>query len=265
MYKEPAYQLSLNGKPYRLSRPEVMGILNVTPDSFFAGSRMQSEKEIACRACRIIEEGGAMIDVGACSTRPGSTPVSEEEEMKRLRFALGIINKEQPAAIVSVDTFRPAAAKMCVEEYGAVIVNDVSEGSVEMFKTMGLLGVAYVLMSVQPTIGETKEAFKVKIKMLSDCGCGNIILDPGYGFGKNLEQNYAMLRRQEELLDFGYPLLVGMSRKRMVWQLLGTGPEGALNGTTVLNAMAVIRGASILRVHDVKQAVETIKIAERCF
>ncbi len=257
-------QFLLKGKPYPQLRPEVMGILNVTPDSFFEGSRKQTEQEIASRAVQILSEGGTMIDVGACSTRPGSVPASEEEEARRLRFALQIVRRECPEAVVSVDTFRPDVARMCVEEYGADIINDVSEGSPEMFRMVGRLGVAYVLMSVKPTLEAMTSAFRDELKALGDCGCSNVLLDPGYGFGKDVSQNYAILRRQEELLNFGLPLLVGVSRKRMIWQLLGTSAAEALNGTTAVNAIALLHGAHILRVHDVREAVETIKIIEAC-
>ncbi len=241
-----------------------MGILNVTPDSFFEGSRKMTECEIAQRAVEILSQGGTMIDLGACSTRPGSEPASEAEEMERLRFALPIVRRECPDAILSIDTFRPDVARMCVEEYGADMINDVSEGSEGMFRMVGRLGVPYVLMSQKPTLETMSEAFREEIRALSDYGCHDILLDPGYGFGKDLSQNYAILRRQEELLDFGLPLLVGVSRKRMIWQLLGTSADEALNGTSVVNAMALLHGAHILRVHDVREAVETIKIIDAC-
>ena len=201
-----------------LSQPQVMGILNVTPDSFFAGSRMQTEQAIAGRANQIVAEGATMIDVGGCSTRPGSEPVSEAEEMRRLRLALGVVRREQPHAVVSVDTFRPDVARMAVEEFGADIINDVSEGSVEMY--------------------------------------------PGFGFGKTVAQNYSVMNQLERLQIMELPLLVGISRKSMIFKLLGLTPDESLNGTSVLNTIALMKGASILRVHDVKEAVECVRIVE---
>ncbi len=242
----------------------VMGILNVTDDSFYAGSRCFTEEEISARASQILAEGGRMIDVGACSTRPGSVPVGEEVEMERLRRALPLIRHEHPDAILSVDTFRPRVAQVCAEEYGVSIINDVSEGSEEMFMVMGTIDATYILMSTQPTLEATKETFRAKIELLHRCGCRDIWLDPGYGFGKDLTQNYAILCRQEELLTFGLPLLAGVSRKRLVWQLLGSEPDAALNGTTVVNTLCLLHGAQVLRVHDVREAVEAIKIVETC-
>ncbi len=264
MCRLTSFHTTLNGEKHGFKRPQVMGILNVTPDSFFEASRKQTEREIAERATQIISEGASMIDVGACSTRPGSTPVSEEEEMRRLRLALPVIRHEHPEAILSIDTFRTQVAKMCVEEYGASIINDVSGGSSDMFRTAGQLNTAYVLMSAQPTIESMEEAFRKEIEELNQCGCHSIMLDPGYGFGKTLEQNYSILKQQEKLLSFGLPLLIGISRKRMIWQKLGTSPAEALNGTTAVHTLSLIHGAHILRVHDVREAVETIKIVEAC-
>jgi dihydropteroate synthase len=256
--------ITLKGKPYSFTEPEVMGILNVTPDSFYAGSRKQTEAEIAQRTNEIIAEGATMIDVGACSTRPGSEPVSEEEEMTRLRKALKTVRREQPDAILSIDTFRPKVAQMCVEEYGADIINDVSEGTEEMFRTVGKLKVQYILMSVGATLEAMDIMFTEKIEMLQQAGCNDIILDPGYGFGKDISQNFDILKQQEKLLHFNRPILAGISRKRLIWQLLNITPAEALNGTTVVNALALLHGADILRVHDVKQAIETIKIIKAC-
>lgn len=264
MNNRTATQITLKGKPYRFTQPEVMGILNVTPDSFYAGSRKQTEAEIAQRTNEIIAEGATMIDVGACSTRPGSAPVGEEEEMSRLRNALKTVRREQPDAILSIDTFRPKVAQMCVEEYGADIINDVSEGSEEMFRTVGKLKVPYILMSVGATLEDMETMFTERIEMLKQAGACDIILDPGYGFGKDIQQNFDILKQQERLLHFKMPLLVGISRKRMIWQLLNITPAEALNGTTVVNALALLHGADILRVHDVKQAIETIKIIKAC-
>ena len=244
--------------------PEVMGILNVTPDSFFAASRKESEAEIAQRANEIIAQGATMIDIGACSTRPGSSPVSGEEEMSRMRKALSVVRREQPDAILSIDTFRPEVAKMSVEEFGADIINDVSGGTEEMFRLVAGLHVVYLLMSSDSTTEAVGEMFSAKTAELNNMGCDNIILDPGYGFGKDIVQNYSILRQQSKLRRSHYPLLAGVSRKRMVWQLLGCTPDEALNGTTVVNAVALQNEADILRVHDVSQAKETIKIIEAC-
>lgn len=256
------YTINVHGQLMSLSQPQVMGILNVTPDSFFAGSRMQTEQAIAGRANQIVAEGAAMIDVGGCSTRPGSEPVSEAEEMQRLRLALGVVRREQPHAVVSVDTFRPDVARMAVEEFGADIINDVSEGSVEMFRMIARLRVPYILMSVQPTLRDMLLAFAREVQQLRDFGVKDIILDPGFGFGKTVAQNYSVMNQLERLQIMELPLLVGISRKSMIFKLLGLTPDESLNGTSVLNTIALMKGASILRVHDVKEAVECVRIVE---
>jgi len=244
-----------------LSEPVVMGILNATPDSFFAGSRQQTEREIAERANEIVAQGGKIIDVGAYSTRPGALEVSEQEEMVRMKAALAVVRCEQPEAVVSIDTFRPDVARMAVEEFGADIVNDVSEGEApQMFRMVARLGVPYILMSVQPTLRETLLAFAAKVQMLRDLGQKDIILDPGFGFGKTLEQNYEIMNQLERLQVMDLPVLVGISRKSMIFRLLDMSPAEALNGTTALNTVALMKGASILRVHDVREAVECVKI-----
>lgn len=267
-------------KKYDFFVPQVMGILNVTPDSFFEGSRKQTEYDIAARADEIVSEGGSIIDVGGFSTRPGASEVCEEEEMRRLRFALDIVRRNHKDVCLSVDTFRPMVAKMVVEEFGADIINDVSEGGKtgivdtpleghndsipDIFRMVAQLKVTYVLMSVQPTIEAMKENFSFELAQLENLGHKDVILDPGYGFGKSIEENYEVLSLQKELMDFGLPILAGMSRKRMIWQLLDSSPDKALNGTTVVDTMAMLNGASILRVHDVREAYETIKITEQC-
>lgn len=256
------YTINIHGQLMELSKPQVMGILNVTPDSFFAGSRMQTEQEIAVRANQIMAEGATMIDVGGCSTRPGSEPVSEAEEMQRLRLALGVARREQPHAVISVDTFRPDVARMAVEEFGADIINDVSEGSVEMYRMIARLRVPYILMSVQPTLRDMLLAFAREVQQLRDLGVKDIILDPGFGFGKSVAQNYQVMNHLERLLVMELPLLVGISRKSMIYKLLGLTPNESLNGTSVLNTIALMKGASILRVHDVKEAVECVRIVE---
>ena len=256
------YTINVHGQLMSLSQPLVMGILNVTPDSFFAGSRMQTEQAIAGRANQIVAEGATMIDVGGCSTRPGSEPVSEAEEMRRLRLALGVVRREQPHAVVSVDTFRPDVARMAVEEFGADIINDVSEGSVEMFRMIARLRVPYILMSVQPNLRDMLLAFAREVQQLRDFGVKDIILDPGFGFGKTVAQNYSVMNQLERLQIMELPLLVGISRKSMIFKLLGLTPDESLNGTSVLNTIALMKGASILRVHDVKEAVECVRIVE---
>ncbi len=258
------YTLNIRGRLMSLNEPRVMGILNATPDSFFAQSRAQTEQQIALRARQIVDEGGAFIDVGACSTRPGSTPVGEQEEMERLRLALTIVRREQPQAVVSVDTFRPAVARMAVEELGADIINDVGspdeQQRKDMHRMVARLGVPYILMAAQPTLRQTLLALADEVQQLRNMGHKDIIIDPGFGFGKTMEQNFEVLNGQDRLLVMGLPLLVGVSRKRMVYNMLGTTPAEALNGTTVLNTIALMKGASILRVHDVREAVECVRL-----
>ena len=254
-----------------LSEPIVMGILNCTPDSFFAGSRMQTEREIARRAQQIVDEGGRIIDVGAFSTRPGADMVTEEDEMQRLENALRIVRRECPHVIVSVDTYRPLVARRCVEEWGAHIVNDVGGISGieecgkrnEMFATIARLRVPYIYMSSQATIKQMLQSWKEDIALLRSMGVNDIILDPGFGFGKTVEENYAVMRDLDELQQLELPLLVGVSRKSMIWKVLGGTADTALNGTTALHAIALMKGANILRVHDVKEAVETVSIMEK--
>ncbi len=254
------YTINIHGRLLDLATPQVMGILNVTPDSFYAASRKQTEAEIAQRANQIMAEGGTIIDIGACSTRPGSQPVSEAEEMERLRFGLEVVRRELPDGVVSVDTFRPDVARMAVEEFGAGLVNDVSEGSDRMFRMVSRLRVPYILMSVQPTVRGMLLSFAEKVQQLRDWGAADIILDPGFGFGKTMGDNYQVMNELEKLQVMNLPLLVGISRKSMIYRLFGCTPDESLNGTTVLNTIALMKGASILRVHDVKAAVECCKI-----
>lgn len=268
------YTINVRGQLIDLSRPMVMGILNATPDSFYSGSRKQTETEIADRANQIIAEGGRIIDVGAFSTRPGADVVSMEEETARLKHALQIVRREQPDAIVSVDTYRPLVARRCVEEFGADIINDVSEGGLtgivgqaiheegDMFETVARLGVPYILMSVQPTLATMMKGFAKEVQQLRDLGAKDIIIDPGFGFGKNLIQNYEIYNEMEKLNVMELPVLVGISRKSMIYKLLGGDATTSLNGTTVLDTIALMKGASILRVHDVKEAAEAVKIVE---
>ena len=254
------YTLNIHGQLLNLSAPQVMGILNVTPDSFYAASRYETKDAVAQRANQIIDEGGSIIDIGACSTRPNSEPASEQEEMERMRMALRVLQLTKPDAILSIDTYRPDVARMAVEEFGAAIINDVSGGSTEMFRTVARLGIPYVLTSTTPDLRSSLLFFAEKVQQLRDLGQKDIILDPGFGFGKTLEENYALMDEMEKLLVMELPLLVGISRKSMIFRHLGIHQEQALNGTTVLNTVALQKGASILRVHDVKEAVECVKI-----
>ena len=273
------YTINVGGRLMDMSSPKVMGILNVTPDSFFSGSRKQTEQEIADRCNQIIAEGGDIIDVGAFSTRPGAPEVSETEEMERLRYGLNILRREQPDAVVSVDTFRPDVARMAVEEYGAAIVNDVSEGGItgvankplgwtqgdypEIFTMVARLGVPYILMSVKPNIKEMLLGFAHEVQQLRDLGVKDIILDPGFCFGKNLDDNYRLMEEMDKLKVLGLPLLVGVSRKSMIFKLIGGDATTSLNGTRVLHTISLMKGANILRVHDVKEAAECVAIFER--
>ena len=272
MIKPVEYTINVRGRLVDLSQPKVMGILNVTPDSFYSGSRKQTEQEIAARANQIVEEGGAFIDVGAFSTRPGATEVDEAEEARRLKWALDIVRREQPDVPVSVDTYRPSVARRCIEEWGADIINDVSEGGLtgivntpihesgSMFELVGELKVPYILMSVKPTLREMLLAFASEVQQLRDLGAKDIILDPGYGFGKTLEQNYQIMAEAERLLVLELPVLAGISRKSMIYKLTGGTPETSLCGTVALNTVSLMKGAGILRVHDVKEAVDTVRM-----
>ena len=267
--------INVRGRLIDLSTPKVMGILNATPDSFYSGSRKQTEREIADRANQIMDEGGSFIDVGAFSTRPGAVEVSEEEETERLKRAIAIVRREQPDAPISVDTYRPLVARRCIEEFGADIINDVSEGGItgivdtpiheqgNMFKTVGELKVPYILMSVKSNMHDMLKAFAEEVQTLRDYGAKDIILDPGYGFGKTLDENYAILSEAERLLTLELPVLVGVSRKRMIFKLIGGDPTTSLNGTTVLNTISLMKGAAILRVHDVREAWECVKMTKR--
>lgn len=266
--------INVRGKLLSLDAPLVMGILNVTPDSFYATSRQQTEDAVARRADEMVAEGADIIDVGGCSTRPGGAPATEAEEMARLRMALGVVTLRHPDAVVSVDTFRPEVARMAVEEFGAAIINDVSEGGQlygddaapstaevpEMFAMVARLRVPYVLTSVRPTLDEMLPALSREVEQLHALGVSDILIDPGFGFGKDLGQNYQLMAHLEHLHALRQPLLVGVSRKSMLWRLLGTTPEATLPATTALHAMALMKGASVLRVHDVAAAVQVCKV-----
>lgn len=274
-----ARYINVNGSLLDLSQPRVMGILNVTPDSFYAGSRTQTEVEIARRVKQIVSEGAAIIDIGAYSSRPNADNVSAREEMERLRMGLKILFEIQPDAVVSVDTFRADVARMCVEEYGVAIINDIAAGEMDanMFHTVAALNVPYIMMHMQGTpqsmqqhphydnlLKEVFLYFARKVQQLRDLGVKDIILDPGFGFGKTMEHNYELLSHLEEFRIFELPLLVGVSRKSMIYRLLDITPQEALNGTTVLDTICLLKGADILRVHDVKEAVETYGLCKPC-
>ncbi len=268
--------INVNGQLLSVDTPVVMGILNVTPDSFFCGSRKQTETEICERAMQIVTEGAAIIDVGAYSSRPGADDVPVEEEMARLRMCLSAVRSACPDAVLSVDTFRADVARMCVEEYGVAIINDISGGTMDaaMFPTVARLGVPYVLMHMKGTpqtmldaphyddvTSEVMLYFAERIQRLRDLGQKDIILDPGFGFAKTLEHNYELLSRLNVIREmFSQTLLVGLSRKSMIHRLLGVNPEDSLCGTIAANTVALMKGANILRVHDVKEAVETVKV-----
>lgn len=270
--------LNVNGQLLDLSIPQVMGILNVTPDSFYAGSRMQTEADITARARQIMDEGATIIDIGAYSSRPNAEHISAEEEMNRLRTGLEIVNRNYPGAIVSVDTFRADVAERCVTHYGVAIINDIAAGEMDpkMFETVARLGVPYVMMHMLGTPQSMQREvhyenllrdvflyFAKKVQQLRDLGAKDLVIDPGFGFGKTLEHNYELMAHLEEFSLFELPLLVGVSRKSMIYHLLGGAPPDALNGTTVLNTVALMKGADILRVHDVREAVEAVKITEK--
>ena len=276
--KQTTYTINVNGTLMDLSIPRVMGIVNVTPDSFFAGSRTQTEAEIARRVEQLLAEGADILDIGGYSSRPGAADVPPEEERDRLRLGLAAIRRVCPDAVVSVDTFRADVARMCVEEYGVALINDISGGELdeEMFSTVARLGVPYVLMHMQGTPQTMQDKpqyddvlrdvflyFARKVQQLRDLGQKDIILDPGFGFGKTLEDNYALLAHMDELSSvFGLPILAGVSRKSMITKVLGVTPAEALNGTTVLNTLCLTKGAAILRVHDVRPAVEAVRLVQ---
>jgi dihydropteroate synthase len=271
--------INVNGRLLDLSTPQVMGVLNVTPDSFYSGCRAQTDESIADRARQILEEGASIIDIGAYSSRPNCVDISPEEELSRLRYALKILNEAHPDAIISVDTFRASVAEVCVKEYGVAIINDISGGEMDknMFDTVIDLQVPYIMQHMQGTpqnmqdsphydnlMRETFLYFSEKIQTLHDRGLNDIILDPGFGFGKTLDHNYELLSHLEEFKIFELPILVGLSRKSMITKLLDIPTSEALNGTTVANTIALMKGADIIRVHDVKEAVQAVKIVQKC-
>ncbi len=269
------YTLSIHGQLLSLHEPQVMGILNITPDSFYSGSRTEAEDDICRRLHQLMDEGADMIDVGAYSTRPGADDVSEEEEMERLRRGLRVVRREFPDVPVSVDTFRASVARMAVEEEGADIVNDISGGDMDrqMFRTVARLHVPYVLMHMQGVPRSMQQAphydnvrrevmvhLAERVDLLHQMGVADVVVDPGFGFGKTLDHNYELMEHLEDFHELGCPLLIGISRKSMIYKLVGGTPQTALNGTTVLNTVALLKGAHILRVHDVVPAVEAKKM-----
>ena len=270
--------INIKGDLFPLDRPVVMGILNVTPDSFFAGSRKRTETEITTRIEEILAQGGDWIDIGGYSSRPDATPVTADEEMRRLELGLEILRHDYPSVPVSVDTFRADVARYCVEKYGVAMINDISAGELdpEMFRTVADLKVPYIMMHMRGTpqtmasltdytnlMDEIMLYFAEKVRQLCLMGVSDLILDPGFGFSKTLEQNYELMAHLREFGIFDLPILVGISRKRMIYQLLGGSPEESLNGTTALHAYALLNGADILRVHDVKEAVEAVRIVQK--
>ena len=269
------HTLNLRGILLELREPQIMGILNVTPDSFYSDSRTPDEAHITDRVRQMMDEGADMIDIGGYSSRPGADDVTPEEEMDRLRRGLRIVRKLYPEVPVSVDTFRADVARMCIEEEGADIINDISGGMMDrqMFRTVARLGVPYILMHMQGTPDTMQVAphydnlrrevmlyFAERIDRLCQMGAKDIIVDPGFGFGKTLEHNYELMNHLEDFAVFNLPLLVGISRKSMIYKLIGGTPQTSLNGTTVLNTISLVKGAHILRVHDVKAAAEAKQI-----
>ena len=250
--------LNIRGQLFDFSTPVVMGILNLTPDSFYANSRVEANKNLIQRAEEMLQAGATILDVGAFSTRPGAEEVSEKEEMQRLKAGLLLLKKELPNALLSVDTYRSNVAKMCVEEFGVDIINEQ-----QMFKTVAQLKVPYILMSVKSDIVSMIKSFVAELNELHALGVKDVILDPGFGFGKDLKQNYEVLYHLEKLSVLDAPVLVGASRKRMIQQPLNVDAAHSLNGTTVVHTLALMKGASILRVHDVQEAVEAIQIVEQ--
>lgn len=269
------YSLNLNGRLVLIDRPWVMGIINVTPDSFYSASRVNDEAALVERVRQMVADGADVLDVGACSTRPDSQSVDAQGEMQRLQWALAVIRREAPDVVISVDTFRADVARRCVEQWGAEIINDISGGTLdeEMFSTVASLGVPYVLTHTRGTpatmssmtdygdvAADVLEWMARRIDELRQMGVADVIADPGFGFAKDVEQNYRLLTCLDAFHALNAPLLVGVSRKRMVYMPLGITPDEALNGTTVVNTMALERGAHILRVHDVKAAVQAVTL-----
>ncbi len=267
--------INVGGELIEFTVPIVMGVVNVTPDSFYDGGKMQDEKVLLTSVEKMIADGASIIDVGAVSTRPGAQMISTKIELGRLLPAVQAVRKNFPEIPISIDTFRSWVAVRVIDEIGSVIVNDVSGGTLDskMFETMGKLGIPYILSHIQGTpqtmqddpqytdiIKDISTYFSEKVKKLTKVGVKDIIIDPGFGFGKTVENNFELLNRLDSFKVFQLPVMVGVSRKSMIWKALETDAENALNGTTVANSMALLGGADILRVHDVKEAVEAVKI-----
>ena len=268
------FNLTANGKVISLKTPVVIGILNLTPDSFYDGGTLLSEKELLAKAEKYINEGASILDMGAVSTKPNAAEVSEEEELARLIPSLKLLRKTFPTVFISIDTFRSKVAKASADA-GADVINDISGGTfdADMFKVVGKLKLPYILMHIQGTpqtmqqnphyknvVSDVFDFFTKQIKLAQQSGIEQIILDVGFGFGKNVEHNYELLAQLKKFEELGFPLLAGVSRKSMINKVLNTKPENALNGTTVINTIALLNGANILRVHDVKEAIEAIKL-----
>ena len=267
--------LKLNQQLFDLSSPLIMGIINVTPDSFYKGSRFTTEKAILHAVDKILENGGGIIDIGGFSTRPSAEIISEEEEIYRLSKALEIILKKYPQTVISIDTFRAKVARYMVENFQVAMINDVSGGTLDdqMFETIADLKVAYVLMHMRGTpqtmqqltdyedvVTEVFQFLQKRLAQLRSLGVTDVIIDPGFGFAKTIQQNYQLLKKLSYFKELGAPILAGLSRKSMIYKLLNITPDEALTGTIAVNMLALIGGASILRVHDVKEAMQTIKI-----
>lgn len=278
MYNFTPYNLTLRGSIVNINEPWVMGILNLTPDSFYSDSRCNELALIEQRVYQIIAEGARIIDIGGYSSRPGANDITPDEEYSRLATGLDIIKRIAPNAIISVDTFRADVARRCVNNWGVDIINDISGGNLdaEMFDTVASLGVPYILMHMRGTPSTMQQFTQYndatldvindlsqKVSILKEKGVKDIIIDPGFGFSKTLEQNYTLLNNLEKFHSLNAPLLVGVSRKSMIYNTLGGSPDTALNGTTVINTLAIAKGAHILRVHDVKEAVEAVKLTTK--
>jgi dihydropteroate synthase len=270
--------LNIRGELFTLNEPKVMGVLNITPDSFYNGGKYNNEKEIISQVENFFSEGAAFVDIGAYSSRPGAVRISEEEELNRLVPVINILRRRFPDSIFSVDTFRSEIARKMVNDYGVDMINDISAGNMDpkMFDVIAELNVPYIIMHMQGTPqtmqdnpqyeNVTKDIltfFAGKIQMLKLMGVNDVIIDPGFGFGKTINHNYELLIHLDDFKIFGLPILAGVSRKSMIWKLLGNSPKDALNGTIVLNTVALLKGADIIRVHDVKEAVEIIKIVQK--
>ena len=278
MYHFTPYNLTLRGSIVNINEPWVMGILNLTPDSFYSDSRCNESTMIEQRVNQIITEGAKIIDIGGYSSRPGANDITPDEEYSRLATGLDIIKRIAPNAIISVDTFRADVARRCVNNWGVDIINDISGGNLdaEMFDTVASLGVPYILMHMRGTPSTMQQFTQYndatldvindlsqKVSILKEKGVKDIIIDPGFGFSKTLEQNYTLLNNLEKFQSLNAPLLVGVSRKSMIYNTLGGSPDTALNGTTVINTLALTKGTHILRVHDVKEAVEAVKLTTK--